>query len=166
MADIDVTVSQDVSAVDVATADLTTVRRRLSPDLVRRMIVAVVRNDATIRALMGGTASDPRIYPYYSPSAIIDAAHPAYVTYATTTYPEVTTAVGGIIYTLAVWALNTDVMEDVRDRLVALLGDGAHHTLGNGQVVRGDTVGEHDSFQENTKFAGKQLQIRFGYSAV
>lgn len=155
-----------VSVQDAASLDLTNIRRTLSPDAVRKMFVAVVKADTILKALSGATPADPRFYPYYSPSAIIDAARPAYVTYATTTYPEVTTAAGGIIYTFAIWALNTDVMEDMRDRLVALFGDGHHYVLSSGKTVRGDRIGEHDSFQENTKFAGKQIQIRFGYSAV
>lgn len=132
---------------------------------IRRYLVGLTAADAALRASMGASTTNPRIYAYYQPSATIDVAHPAYITYAMTANPEHTSAVGKPVFTLAIWGLDGDAVERVRARLVTLIEE-TPLTVATGAVVWGTRKGEHDSFQENTKFSGLNLQFEFGYSRV
>ncbi|HET9562683.1 MAG TPA: hypothetical protein VFP01_11285 [Propionibacteriaceae bacterium] len=136
-----------------------------------RYLVATLRADTALRSLMGITTNDPRVYLYYSGSALIDPAQGkrAYITYAQTAEPERTQAVGGPVFSLAVWADNMDTAAAVAQRLKALLdkeGDAEATVTAGGIVYQPVLVGSHFSSQENTKFAGIQMQFRFGFSHV
>jgi hypothetical protein len=136
-----------------------------------RYLVATLRADAALRALMGITTNDPRVYLYYSGSAIIDPAQGkrAYITYAQTAEPERLQATGGPVFSLAIWADTMDTAATVAARLKVLLdkeGSAEATVTADGIVYQPVLVGSHFSSQENTKFAGIQMQFRFGFSHV
>ncbi len=133
---------------------------------IRKYIVSLSTIDAQLKAALGATPpTDPRIYWYYQPAAIVDAQHPAYITYALTASPEQTQATGDPVWNLAIWGLNAQAVDTVRSRLVVLLEE-IPLTTGTGRQMWGTLVGERDSFQENTKFSGLTLQYEFGFSRV
>lgn len=133
---------------------------------IKRYIVSLSTIDPALKAALGATPpNDPRIYWYYQPSAIIDAQHPAYITYAMTAVPEESLAVSIPVFSLAIWGLNQQSVETVRERLVIDLQE-IPLVTGTGRNMWGTKVGERDSYQENTKFAGLTLQFEFGYSRV
>jgi hypothetical protein len=137
-----------------------------------RFLVATLRADAQLKALMGATSADPRVYPYYEPSAIIDPSQGkrGYVTIAHTAFPERTSAVGNKVWSLALWADSHDTAQAMSARILALLdcsGDTERTVTAPGGVVyQPICIGEHWSSQENTKFFGINLQFRFGFSFV
>jgi hypothetical protein len=140
---------------------------------VSRLLVATLRNDTAYKALTGATASDPRIYPYFNAGAVIDPSQglKGYITYAQTANPERTSAVGGPVYSIAIWANNFDTAEAMLERVKALLNFAGNEetTLTaptSGEQYQPYVVGEHWAAQENTKFAGINLQLRFGRSFV
>lgn len=133
---------------------------------IRKYIVSLSTIDAQLKAALGATPpTDPRIYWYYQPAAIIDAQHPAYITYALTSSPEQTAATGDPVFNLAIWGLNVQAVDTVRNRLVALLEEIPITTVA-GRYVWGTLVAERDSFQENTKFSGLTLQYELSFSLV
>ncbi|CAN5608060.1 hypothetical protein BH24ACT15_BH24ACT15_34850 [soil metagenome] len=133
---------------------------------VRRLLVATLRADPVIAPLLGATASDPRVYWYYQPSAEISSTRQAYITYAQTAFPPTDrSATGDPVFTLAICGLNIQVVETIRDRLVALF-DERQLATSAGRIIHGTRLAEHDSFQEHTKFAGRNMQFRFGFSKV
>lgn len=137
-----------------------------------RLIVATLRADTVLKSVMGVTTKDPRIYQYYQGEARIipSEGKNAYITFALTADPERIAAVGQPVYTLAVWAADPDVAQQVVARVHALLDfEGQLEqtiTADDGTVYQPVCIGEHWSAQENTKFAGVTLQIRFGHSHV
>lgn len=158
---------ETTSVTEAVGATLTSIASphpQLSPEDIKRYLVGL-RTDTVLKAAMGGTTTDPRIYSYYQPAALIDATHPAYITYALTALPEATQATEDPVFTLAVWALNIEAMQPVRDRLVTLLNE-RPLTMPSGRTVWGTKISERDSYQENTKFTGRQLVFRLGVSKV
>lgn len=136
----------------------------------KTLIVTVLAADTALRALLGVRSGDPRVYPYYQPSATINNEQRAYVTFALTADPERTAAVTQPTFTLAIWAISWDVASQVRDRIVAIFDftarPGDTLTTGAGRVVQPVKIAEHDSAQENTQFRGITLTFRLGGSAV
>lgn len=141
---------------------------------VMRMLVAAVRGDSALIAVMRPSVDDPRIYPYYLPTATVDSTHKAYITYAETAFPEQVKAVREPIFNLAIWAIDWETVMVVRDRL-ELLFDGetrrraglvALLTTPGGRVLFGTRIMEHNNYQENTKFSSQVVQFRFGASKV
>lgn len=139
-----------------------------------RMIVATVRADSALIAVLRPSSEDPRIYPYYQPTATVDTVRKAYITYAETAFPEQSKAVREPIFNLAIWAVDWETVMLVRDRL-ELLFDGETRrraglppllTTPGGRVLFGTRVMEHNNYQENTKFASQVIQFRFGASKV
>ncbi len=160
--------SEETSTVTESVATgLTPVRLQTPLVSLKRLIVATIRADADCKALLGIRANvdDPRVYAYYSPSAIVDEDHPAYVTYAHTSSSERFDATGKPIFNLAIWALDWVTAEAVRDRLLALF-DNKNLTTITGRTVHADALLMHDNYQENTKFASIVVQVRFGFSQV
>ena len=160
------------TVADVVSAALTQVWRPITPAMLRQLIVSTISGDSTLRTLLGVRIDDPRVYWYYQPAATIDSTGPraAYITYMHSALPERTQAVGEPTFSLSIWARNLSVLDAVRDRLVTLFGDddarGVLYTLPNGRQVWTYRLGEHDNYQEDTKFAGKNLQFRLGFSQV
>ena len=135
------------------------------------LIVATLSSDTTMRRLLGARTNDPRVYRYYEPDAVVSDTQPAYITVALTARPERTGAVREPVFTLALWGSRYEgVVETVRDRVLELLDFSSrpkdYLTTESGEAVQPIVIGEHDSAQENTKFAGRQLVFRFGGSAV
>lgn len=137
----------------------------VSVNEIKKKLPAMLRNDTTLKPLLGSTATDPRVYHYYQPEAVIDDRQKAYITYAQLAFPEMTQSVGEPVFSLAVWGLNQETIEAVGERLVTLLHETPLTTL-TGKPLWATKVGERDSFQENTKFAGKTYQFRFGFSRI
>lgn len=151
-------------AESVATA-LRPVRLQLPIIDIKRLIVAKIRADVALKALLGVTTDDPRVYAYYLPTATVSATQRAYITYAQTSFPEQTQATADPVFNLAVWGIDWEVAEAVRDRLVALFDEKALTTI-HGRTVFGTILLQHDNYQENTKFTSVVVQIRFGFSRV
>lgn len=135
-----------------------------------RLIIATLSQDYTLQQLLGVRTRDPRIYHYYQGDAVISDEQRAYITLAMTANPERTWAVREPVITAAVWAIRGDIVDAVRERLLALLDftDRPHEYLEteSGRKVQPILIAEHDSAQENTKFSGEQFTFRFGESAV
>lgn len=133
---------------------------------IKDLILNALSDDSVIAPLIHSTSTNPRVYPYYQPAAIIDRDNKAYITFAHTAFPGTErTASADPVYTIAIWGLNWETVETIRDRVVYLFEE-KQLTTDDDRVVHGSRLGEHDSFQENTKFAGKNLQFRFAYSKV
>ena len=134
------------------------------------LMVGTLRADPTLARLLGVQAADPRVYRYYEPDAVIDADRKAYITIALTADPERTGAVNQPTFTLAIWGGKYEYVEQVYLRVLDLLDfttrPAEYLTTASGVQVQPVRVGAHDSAQENTKFAGRQLTLRFGASAV
>lgn len=155
------TVAERVSAA------LVVQRKRVTIDEMKELIVTTVSTDRAMRLLLGirPPYSDPRVYAYYAPTATVDDQRPAYITYANTAFPEETRAVGEPVFNLAIWALDWDIANRVRDRLVDLFDERPQLTT-KGVALFTKRIMEHDNYQENTKFASIVVQFRFGFSRV
>lgn len=136
-----------------------------------RFIVATLRADPEFKTLTGANGNDPRVYLYYSGEAVIAPAQGkrGYVTYSNTAEPERMQAVGGPVFSLAIWADTIETASAMALRLKALLnfeGELDKTVDIAGVPFQPVLVGSHFSSQENTKFAGIQMQFRFGHSWV
>lgn len=134
---------------------------------IKRLIVARLSTDATLRRLLGIRAGvpDPRVYAYYQPSALVDADRPAYITYAQTSWPGSTSATGQPVFNLAIWGISWEAVEPVRQRLLELFDEKLVATVAARQFFA-TVVNQHDNYQEDTKFASVILQVQFGFSRV
>lgn len=142
--------------------------RLLTPVItLKRLLVSTVRNDPDCRRLLGirNNADDPRIYAYYSPTATVDEERPAYITYAQTGFPERYNATGDPVFNLAIWGLNWEAVEPIRERMLALF-DAKLLVTQTGRKVHGVVMLQHDNYQENTKFASIVVQVKLGFSQV
>ena len=83
-----------------------------------KFIVATLRVDPALKALTGGNGHDPRIYLYYSGSAVINPAEGkrGYITYSNAGEPERLAAVGTPVFSLAVWADTMDTAAQIMGR--------------------------------------------------
>lgn len=136
------------------------------------LIVTTLKADATLKTLMGITPDDPRVYKYYQGSAVIDPQRGkrGYITYMNLADDERVSAVGGPVYSLAIWADSFETAHQIRARVLALLNyEGELEdtlTGASGRAYQPVKIAGRDSAQENTKFAGISLHFRFGYSHV
>lgn len=136
-----------------------------------KWIVATLRADAALQDLTGATLNDPRIYLYYSGTATINPPQGkrGYITYANTAEPERIAATGAPIFSLAIWADTMGTAAEMAQCLKRLLD---YEGLREGTVTIAGIpyqpvlIATHFSSQENTKFAGIQMQFRFGHSRV
>jgi hypothetical protein len=132
---------------------------------IREAVYTTIVADATFRTLTGWTATDPRLYWYFQGDAELSGSKRAYITYTLLNTPE-PQAVSQPIYSFRIWAREEDLdqMLLVRDRLKALF----HQKLlsVSSQPVYGKCVMEGDAFQPEQRFAGLNIQFRFGYSTV
>ena len=126
----------------------------------RALLVA----DASLKRLLGGTVSDPRIYWYYGGDALISLTLPAYITYALISHTEAAGAVESPIFSLALWAINAETLEDVSTRIETLLSD-QNYTIG-GEKVHMRRINAADGTQASAQYAGKMLQYRLSWSRV
>jgi hypothetical protein len=69
------------------------------------------------------------------------------------------------VFNLAIWGMNWEVVEAVRERLVGLF-DAKTLIANGGRQVHGVVMLQHDNFQENTKFASVVVQVKLGFSQV
>lgn len=132
---------------------------------IKLKILDVLRTDATLQGLVGGTPSDPRVYVYYQGDAEITPAKPGFVTISNTATPEATQAVESPIFSVMIWTRRWDRCEAIRDRIRALV----HKTLvitSTGRKLYLKIVNEVDSYQHQPQYAGKTLHIRAGSSTV
>lgn len=134
------------------------------------LMVGTIRSDPTLIRLLGVRSTDPRVYRYYEPDAVISDAQKAYITIALVADPERTGAVQQPTFTLAIWGIKYEYVEQVYMKVLELLDfttrPSEYLTTASGVQVQPIKLGSHDSAQENTKFAGRQLTLRFGASAV
>jgi hypothetical protein len=132
---------------------------------IREAVYTAIVTDAGFRVLTGWTATDPRCYWYFQGDAEISLTKRVYVTYTLLNTPE-PQAVSQPIYSFRIWAREEDLeqMLLVRDRLRALF----HQQIltVSGEPVYGKCVMEGDAFQPEQRFAGLNIQFRFGYSTV
>ncbi len=129
------------------------------------LFLSMVKNDTALIDLLGigKNGADPRIYLYYNSEALIDEVRGlnAFITYALIATGVQTGGMLSPVYSFAIWGRRADTVERVRDRLVALFNKKALNT--GVRTVYGKVVQENDSFQEQPKFNGKTLHIRFGF---
>lgn len=139
---------------------------------VSKLLVSTLRADAAFKALTGANTTDPRVYPYFNGGATIDnLTKKGYITYALTQDPERTNAIGGPVYSIAIWANTYDTAEAILDRLRVLFdceGDPERVLTapGTGTEYQSYFLNTHWAAQEDTKFAGINTQLRFGHSRV
>jgi hypothetical protein len=135
-----------------------------------QLVIDTLSGDTALRRILGARTDDGRVYRYYQPEAVITDSQPAYITLATTANPERTAAIKEPVISLATWAKNWSTVTSVEERIYALLDytdrPQLYLTTPSGRKVQPIRMSEHDSAQENTKFAGKQYAFRFGESAV
>ncbi len=97
---------------------------------IKKWLYVTIEADATFRTLTGRTATDPRIYYGWMPEvATLSDTKPAYSTYfeiVTGPVPEpqvMDVQHGDEIYQIDVWAQSMETMEDVSNRIYAVLHD-------------------------------------------
>jgi hypothetical protein len=161
-----------IVAVDALVLDEVVARtpptRLLTPVItLKRLLVSTIRADLDCQRLLGirANVADPRVYAYYSPTATVDEERPAYLTYAQTGFPERYAATGDPVFNLAIWGMNWEAVEAVRERLLALF-EARTLTTQTGRAVHGVVMLQHDNFQENTKYASVVVQVKLGFSQV
>lgn len=131
----------------------------------------VLRDDATLQTLLGGTAADPRVYLYYLAEALITEAMQAYITVALTNTRS-TGAVTTPSYTVAIWARGQSRVEAVRDRIAGThaspggLLHKQYHQTDVGRRLYTKVVGEVDRFQPHPNFSGKQLIVQASWLEI
>lgn len=134
---------------------------------IKDKILDVLRADTALMGLLGGTAADPRVYPYYEGQAIVNAQKPAYVTYSQSANPEATYAVENPVFTFVIWGRTWTQVERIRDRFRALLHKKILITdAPDSRRLYTKVINEVDSFQQQPDFAGKTLHLRAGWSTV
>ena len=126
----------------------------------------VMRTDTTIQSLMGGTPQDPRVYPFYSGTAEITPEKPAFITYSLMD-PTKTLAVGNPVFTVAIWTREWVRAERVLARLRGLFDQEIHITAApNNRRLYTKVLNANDKYQQEPRYAGKDVQISAGWSAV
>lgn len=134
---------------------------------IKDKLLDVARADTALMTLLGGTATDPRIYPYYEGKAEVKPTKPVYITYSQSASPEAIYAVEQPVFTWVIWGRTWTQVENVRDRLRTLFHKQIHITnTPYSRRLYTKVVSEADSFQQQPDFAGKTLQIRAGWSTV
>lgn len=134
---------------------------------IKDKIVDILRADTALMAIIGGTAADPRVYPYYEGHANVNAQKPAYVTYSQSANPEATFAVENPVFTFVIWGRTWTVVERARDRFRALFHKQIHITdAPASRRLYTKVINEVDSFQQQPDFTGKTLHVRAGWSTV
>lgn len=133
----------------------------------------MLRNDATLQAILGGTPTDPRVYNYYEGDATVGPDIPAYVTISNIATPETGGAVLSPIFSFVIWARRQDTVEAVRDRLCGVPGTAG---LLHKQIIvtdppasqrwYGKRTAEQDSFQHQPNFTGKTVHFRFSRKEI
>lgn len=134
---------------------------------IKDKMLDVARTDATLMGLLGGTTTDPRIYPYYEGKAEVTNTKQAFITYSQSAGPEATFATENPAFTWVIWGRTWTRVEAVRDRMRTLFHKQIFVT--NAPYSRRlytKVVNEVDSFQQQPDFAGKTLHIRVGWSTV
>jgi hypothetical protein len=164
---MDTSVASVASVTDDLTPRIAPIRLLTPVISLKRLLVSTISADVDCRRLLGirANVSDPRVYAYYSPTATVDEEKPAYITYAQTGFPERYHATGDPVFNLAIWGMNWEVVEAVRERLVGLF-DAKTLIANGGRQVHGVVMLQHDNFQENTKFASVVVQVKLGFSQV
>jgi hypothetical protein len=130
---------------------------------IKKLIVARIKGDSTIQTLMGGTTTDPRIYPYYGGTATISATLPAYITYSLLSNPEATGAVENPVYSLTIWAKDWTTAEGVAAQVKVLFNKKKLTAPATNRILWSKQVYENDQMQEASDFKGIALHYRFGF---
>jgi hypothetical protein len=134
---------------------------------IKDKLLDVARGDTALRGLLGGTVTDPRIYPYYEGKAEISAVKPAYITYSQSANPEPAFAIESPVFTWAIWGRTWTQVEAVRDRLRTLFQQQIYVTVSPySRRLYTKVINETDSFQQQPDFAGKTVHIRAGWLTV
>lgn len=133
----------------------------------KEAVIAAIDADTAAQTLMGADAVDNRVYWFFNATAAnaIDATHPAYIVYQLLATPETVGATGGTYLRFTVWGRDEQVVEDIRDRLLALF-ERQQLTLSDATVVYGRVVQETDVFDDTANFAGRVVEVRFGYLVI
>lgn len=136
-------------------------------DDIKLKLLDMMRTDPTLQALLGGSATDPRVYMYYQGDALIDPEHPGYITFSNISTPEAVQAVENPVFSLVVWTRTWARCEEIRDRLRALFHQRILITAApDSRRLYTKLVGEQDSYQDQPKYAGKTIRLRAGWSTV
>lgn len=126
------------------------------------LLTTTITGDTTYRTLTGYSASDPRWYFFHQGDAVVDATRPVYATYMLTASPESGGGVRPPVVSVILWGKRRDQVLAVRNRLLTLL-DRRTLTTTTGRRVRTRIVGESDTFQPETNYVGRQMQVRMAY---
>lgn len=134
---------------------------------IRIRIADLLRSDVTLQGLLGGTATDPRVYWYYEGDATVGPAIPAYVTISNIATPETGGAVLSPLFSFVIWARRQETVEAVRDRLMVLL----HKKIlitdpPDSNRWYAKRTAEQDSFQHQPNFTGKTVHFRFSRKEI
>lgn len=144
---------------------------------VRKTIQARLVADVTLRALLGGTATNSRIYTFYQGNATVSTEQPAYITIAQLGRARQ----GGTVpvtYSLAIWGITQQAVENVRDRLVGTERHGdtedVRKGLLNGRVLTTaqsrkiyvTLINENENPQAPPNFFGKTVQVQASWLGV
>jgi len=96
-------------------------------DEIKEHIVGILKNDATMQAYTGYTASDPRIYEWYPAwTPTLSSALPGYITYRTASWGRPAEYVdraqkGDVFLHFDVWGYNSDSKGYISRRIDDLL---------------------------------------------
>jgi hypothetical protein len=137
-------------------------------DDLKKLIASTVKGDSSLDALLGSNANDSRFYPVYNPNTQINISQKGFINYRMMTAGEPGGAVFQPTFRLSVWAIDWVTVEQIRDRLIALLHK-KKMTTGNGRIIYSKVVYETDTTPEatsSTNFPGKTIDFRIGYQDV
>jgi len=130
---------------------------------IKKSLLSVLEGDATMTTLLGATASDPRIYPYYNGDAKITTTLLAFITYSNLAVPEAQFAVEDPVFSFTIWSRTWVNTEAVRDRMCALLDKQDIDSIDTPiRKLYSKKVGERDQYQEQPQYAGKAVMFRVG----
>ena len=130
---------------------------------IRLKLLDVLRADTTLQTLMGGTAADSRIYPYYRGQASITPAHPGFITYSMVARTEAVYAVDSPVFSFAVWSLSEGRCSEITTRLETILNKELFVTSGNDRIYV-KLANDEDAFSEQPDYSGRRLTYRVGVS--
>lgn len=132
---------------------------------IRLKLLDILRTDVTLQALMGGTPSDTRIYPYYRGGANITPTQPGYLTYSMVARSEAVYAIDNPVFSFAVWSLSEGRCSEIATRLEVVLNKELFVTSG-GDRIYVKLANDEDAFSEQPNYSGRRLTYRVGVSTV
>jgi hypothetical protein len=132
---------------------------------IKDKLLDVLRADAQLMALLGGTPADPRLYANYQRKASVSPDRPGFVTYSNISMPEATMAVERPVYSFMIWTKGWTRAEQIAARFRVTLHKQIIITAESKRLYT-KVISQSDSFQEQPDFAGVTMHVRASWCNV